>query len=173
MNMKIRIIVVAILVAIILIATACVKDDVFVGPASIASVTGTPASPQSTESVLVKAKVTDLKGVTSVKLYYKASTAATFSSAEMTAVSGEQFMYSGTIPPFAKDVKVEYYIEVVNSDNLTSVYPLNAPTAKATYTVGASTTVKLFVNEVFPDGTKDATDPDWVEIYNDSEIQVD
>lgn len=173
MNMKVRIIVVAILVAILLLATACVKDTVFVGPASISTVTATPASPKSTESVVVKVKVTDLKGVTSVKLYYKASTASTFASAEMTAVSGEQFMYSGTIPPFAKDVKVEYYIEVVNSDNLTSVYPLNAPTAKSSYTVGASTLIKLFVNEVFPDGTKDATDPDWVEIYNDSEIQVD
>lgn len=156
-----------------LLASSCVTDNIFVGPASISNVSGTPVAPQSTESVVIKAKVTDLKGIKTIKLFYKASTEATFQSTEMTALTGEQFMYVGTIPPFAKDVKVEYYIEVVNLDNLTSVFPLNAPTTRASYTVGASTLIKLFINEVFPDGTKDATDPDWVEIYNDSEIQVD
>lgn len=156
-----------------LLASSCVTDNIFVGPASISNVSGTPVAPQSTESVVIKAKVTDLKGIKTIKLFYKASTEATFQSTEMTALTGEQFMYVGTIPPFAKDVKVEYYIEVVNLDNLTSVFPLNAPTTRASYTVGASSLIKLFINEVFPDGTKDATDPDWVEIYNDSEIQVD
>lgn len=161
------------IIIIALLASSCVKDEVYVGPANISGVTATPAAPQSTESVVVKAKVTDLKNVTSVKLYFKASTVTAFTSVEMTSLSSEQFMWAGTIPPFAKDVKVEYYVEAVNSDNLTSVFPLNAPTTKATYTVGASNLIKLFVNEVFPDGTKDAVDPDWVEIYNDSEIQVD
>jgi hypothetical protein len=157
----------------VLFTSSCVEDIVYVGPANVSGVTATPAAPQSTESVIVKAKVTDLKSVTSVKLYYKASTETAFTSVEMTSLSSEQFMWAGTIPPFAKDVKVEYYVEALNLDNLTSVYPLNAPTTKASYTVGASSIIKLFVNEVFPDGTKDATDPDWVEIYNDSEIQVD
>lgn len=153
--------------------SACVTDEVFKGSASIDNVTGTPAAPQSSESVVVKAKITDLKGVSTVKLYHKASTAATYSSVDMTSLSSEQFMYEGTIPPYAKDVVVNYYIEVINSDNLSAVYPVNAPTAKASYTVGASNQIILHVNEVFPDGTKDATDPDWVEIYNESEIQVD
>ena len=169
--MKIKFISTIILVA--LLSSSCVNDIIYVGPASISDVSSTPVSPQSSESVVVKAKITDLKGITSVKLYYKASTTATFTTSEMTSLSSEQFMWIGTIPPFAKDVKVEYYVEVLNSDNLTSVFPLNAPTTKASYTVGASMLIKLFVNEVFPDGTKDATDPDWVEIYNDSEIQVD
>ncbi|MDO9152718.1 MAG: lamin tail domain-containing protein [Paludibacter sp.] len=171
--MKIRLIVITILAVIIIIATACVEDAVFVGPASISGVSGTPVSPQSTESVVIKAKITDLKGVTSAKLYYKVSTVATFTAVDMTSLSSEQFMWVGTIPPFAKDIKVEYYIEVTNIDNLNALFPANAPTAKASYIVGASTLIKIFVNEVFPDGTKDATDPDWVEIYNDSEIPVD
>lgn len=172
MNLKIRLIIVAILVAVILLATACVKDSIFIGPPSISNVTGTPVAPQSNESVIVKAKILDLKAVTSVKLYHKASTEANYNSADMTALS-EQFMYEGTIPPYAKDVVVEYYIEAKNSDNLTTVYPLNAPASKMSYTVGASNVIILHINEVFPDGTKDATDPDWVEIYNESEIQVD
>ncbi len=162
----------AILIAVLL-SSSCVEDNIFVGPANISTVTATPEAPKSTESVEIRAKVTDLKGVSSVKLYYKASSDATFASVEMTSLSSEQFMWTGTIPPFAKDIKVEYYVEVINTDNLSSVFPLNAPTTKASYTVGASNVIKLFVNEVFPDGTKDATDPDWVEIYNDSEIQVD
>ncbi len=32
---------------------------------------------------------------------------------------------------------------------------------------------KLIVNEVFADGTKDATDPDWVEIYNSGAVAID
>lgn len=173
MNLKIRLLLVAILVAVILLAAGCVKDPIHVGPPSISNVTGTPVAPQSTESVVVTAKITDLKGVSSAKLYHKASTETTYSSVVMTSLSGEQFMYTGTIPPYAKDVVVNYYIEVVNTDNLSAVYPVNAPTAKASYTVGASSIIKLHINEVFPDGTKDATDPDWVEIYNESEIQVD
>jgi hypothetical protein len=162
----------AALVAVILIVSSCVKDEVFVGPASISNVTGTPASPQSTESVVVSAKVTDLKGISSVKLYYKASTATAYTSVDMTSSAEDKYLYSGTIPAFAKDVEVWYYIEVVNSDNLTTVYPETAPLKNSKYTVGASNLIKLFINEVFPDGTKDATDPDWVEIYNDSEIEV-
>lgn len=173
MNLKIKFSVFAISVIVLLLATSCVKDEIFVGPASISKVTAVPAAPQSSETVTVTAKITDLKGITSTKLYFKASTEASFTSVDMTALQSEQFMYAGIIPTFAKDVKVEYYIEVINSDNIKSVFPLNAPTTKATYTVGASNLIKLFVNEVFPDGTKDAVDPDWVEIYNDSEIQVD
>ncbi len=169
--MKIKILSAIILVA--LFVSSCVKDEVYVGPASISSVTATPAAPLSTESVIVKAKVTDLKGISSVKLFYKAASDASFQSTDMTSLSSEQFMYTGTIPPFAFNVKVEYYIEVINSDNLSAVFPINAPATKSSYTVGVISTIKLFVNEVFPDGTKDATDPDWVEIYNDSEIQVD
>ena len=168
--MKIHGFILSSLLAVLFVTASCMKDEVYVGPANISNVTGTPSAPQSTESVEISAKVTDLKGVTSVKLFYKThSTAAT--TVDMT--EGENFIYKATIPAYPKDTVVQYYIEVLNSDNLTTKFPANAPTALASYTVGASNVIKLFVNEVFPDGTKDATDPDWVEFYNDSEIAVD
>lgn len=154
-----------------LLFTSCVKDEIFVGPASIEQATVNPAAPQSTETATVSAKVTDLKGVSTVKLYYKESTATDFTAVDMTVGDGR--IYSGTIPTFAKDKKVEYYIEVVNSDNLKTLYPKEAPEKLASYTVGASNIVTLYINEVFSDGTKDATDPDWFEVYNASEIPVD
>lgn len=154
-----------------LLFTSCVKDEIFVGPASIEQATVNPAAPQSSETATVSAKVTDLKGVSTVKLYYRESTATNFTAVDMTVGDGR--IYSGTIPTFPKDKKVEYYIEVVNSDNLKTLYPKEAPSKTASYTVGASNIITLYINEVFSDGTKDATDPDWFEVYNASEIPVD
>ncbi|MDP3436151.1 MAG: lamin tail domain-containing protein [Bacteroidales bacterium] len=167
--MKNRLVIIFPLVVLLIIAS-CVKDLVFEGPATISNVAGSPAAPKSTESVTVTAKVTDLKGVTSVNLMYKISTASTFTSVAMTA--GANFVYTGTIPVHPLNTAVQYYVEVTNQDGLKSKYPATAPTALATYTVGASTVISLFINEVFADGTKDATDPDWFEIYNNSEIPV-
>lgn len=156
--------------ALALAITSCVEDEIFVGPASISNVTGTPVAPKSTESVDVTAKITDLKGVVSATLYYKLSTASTFTAVPM--VSQPNNMYKGTIPALPKDSQVRYYILVVNQDQLQALYPSAAPNSTATYTVGASTVISLFINEAMPDGTKDATDPDWVEVYNNSEIAV-
>lgn len=153
------------------IAASCVKDEMYNGPASIVTVSTLPAVPQSSDNVVVTAKVTDLKEVVSVKLFYRTSAAGEFSSVEMTTT--EKFMYAGTIPAMAMSTKVEYYIEAKNGGGFTTHYPATAPAQLANYTVGASNLVKLFINEVFADGTKDATDPDWVEIYNGSDISVD
>jgi hypothetical protein len=153
-----------------ILSTSCVKDLVFEGPATISNVTGSPAAPKSTESVTVTAKVTDLKGVTAVSLKYKVASASTYTSVAMTA--GANFIYTGTIPVHPLNTVVQYYVEATNQDGLISKYPATAPTALASYTVGASTVISLFINEVFADGTKDATDPDWFEIYNNSEIPV-
>lgn len=150
--------------------TSCVKDQIFEGPASISNVTATPAAPKSTESVAVTAKITDLKGVATATLMYKLSSATSFTSVPMTSQSN--FNYTATIPAQAMNAVVSYYIEVTNLGGLVSKYPANAPTQSASYTVGASTVISLFINEVFADGTKDASDPDWVEVYNNSEIQV-
>lgn len=151
--------------------SSCVKDEVFDGPAIISDVLSTPAAPKSNESVTVTAKITDLKGITSVNLLYRSTASGNFTSVNMT--SGANFSYSGTIPALPKDAKVEYYLEVKNQGGFTTRNPADAPQKLATYTVGASNLVKLFINEVFADGTKDATNPDWVEIYNDSDIPVD
>ncbi len=151
--------------------TSCVKDEMFNGPASIEKVSTLPAAPQSSDDVVVSARVTDLKGISSVNIFYRTSTAGSFNSLAMTSV--EKFLYNGTIPAMPMGTKVEYYVEVKNSGGFTTNYPAAAPAQLANYTVGASNLIKLFINEVFADGTKDATDPDWVEIYNASDIPVD
>jgi hypothetical protein len=166
-----RILYTIIIASMVFAINSCVEDEIFVGPASISNVSNAPVAPQSTQTVDVTAKITDLKGITSATLYYKLSTASTYTSVAMAAQSN--FIYKGTIPAFPKDANVKYYIQVVNSDGLISVYPSAAPTSTASYVVGASTVISLFINEAMPDGTKDATDPDWVEIYNNSEIPVD
>jgi Lamin Tail Domain len=151
--------------------TSCVKDEIYNGPATIENVAQLPVAPQSSDDVVVTAKILDLKGVTSANLLYKTSATGTFTAVAMTA--SEKFVYTGTIPTQPKNTKVEYYIEVKNSGGFTTSYPATAPTQLANYNVGASNVIKLFINEVLSDGTKDATDPDWVEIYNDSDIPVD
>lgn len=151
--------------------TSCVKDEMFNGPASIEKVTILPAAPQSSDDVVVSARVTDLKGISSVKLFYRTTTTGAFTSLTMTSI--EEFLYNVTIPAMPMGTKVEYYVEVKNSGGFTTNYPAAAPAQLTNYTVGASNLIKLFINEVFADGTKDATDPDWVEIYNASDIPVD
>lgn len=151
--------------------TSCVKDEMFNGPASIEKVSILPAAPQSSDDVVVSARITDLKGISSVNIFYRTLTAGAFSSLAMTSI--EEFLYNGTIPAMPMGTKVEYYVEVKNSGGFTTNYPAAAPTQLANYTVGASNLIKLFINEAFADGTKDATDPDWVEIYNASDIPVD
>ena len=158
-------------IILLLVFSSCVKDDIFKGPAIISNVTMVPVAPQSSENAVVKAKVTDLIEVTSVTLYYRTSTSGNFS--QVTMAAGSDYTYSGTIPAQPKDSKVEYYVEAKNNGGFTTVYPSGAPAKLSSYTVGASNIIKLFVNEAMADGTKDATDPDWVEIYNDSEIPVD
>ena len=156
--------------ALLLFASSCVKDELFNGPATISNVIQVPAAPSSSQDALVTARITDLKGITSVNLLYRVITGGTFSSIPMTSTA--QYEYQGTIPATPFGTKVEYYIEVLNSGGFTSRYP-EVENQFANYTVGASNLIKLYINEVFADGTKDETDPDWVEIYNGSDIPVD
>ena len=82
-------------------------------------------------------------------------------------------MYNGIIPALPMGTKVEYYVEVKNTGGFSTLFPSAAPAQLGNYTIGASNVIKLYINEVFADGTKDVTDPDWVEIYNGSDIPVD
>lgn len=161
---------ISVLLAGFMITGSCVKDEIFNGPATIANVANVPLAPKSSDNAVVSATVTDLKGIEYAKLFYRVSATGSFTSLPM-AVSTSH-VYTATIPAQAFGTKVEYYIEVKNSGAFVTRYPA-VETQYANYTVGASNLVKLFINEVFADGTKDVTDPDWVEIYNDSDIPVD
>lgn len=155
---------------LLLMFASCVKDKVYIGAATIENVSFLPESPKSTDDVVITARVTDLREVSSVNVFYRTLSTGAFTSIA-TVASG--FLYSATIPALPMGTKVEYYIEAKNSGGFTTVYPSAAPNQLANYTVGASNVIKLYINEVFADGTKDATDPDWVEIYNDSDLPVD
>ena len=101
-------------------ATGCVEDEVYVGPPTIKSMTVTPQAPGTTDAVTVSARVTDLKGVSEVKLMYKAGDGA-FVAVNMTA--GANYQYSGVIPPQAPSTTVQYYILASNVSGLSGTLP--------------------------------------------------
>jgi hypothetical protein len=144
----------------------CVKDEVFQGPPKIESFALNPASPNEGQAVSVMAKVTDIAGIKSVNLYYK--TDADYIKVTMLADTAN--FYIGQIPPQNKGVTVSYYIEAENINNLKSYYPSSAPQIPASYTVGAPA-ILILINEIYTRGVPE--DPDWVEIYNNSDVQVD
>lgn len=145
-------------------ATGCVEDEVYVGPPTISNMSITPQTPGTTDEVTVTAKVTDLKGVTGVRLMYKAGNAV-FAEVNMTA--GANYQYSGKIPPQAPATVVQYYVSASNISGLTGTLPADAPASTNAYTVGAPS---IIINEAYSRGA----DPelDWVEIYNNSDLAV-
>lgn len=147
-----------------LIMTACVKDEIFEGPPVVSDLTITPQAPVENQPVQVNVKVTDLNGVQSVKLFYQTAMKA-FTEVTMTA-SGN--MYTAQIPGQASSVTVSYYVMAENKLGLKAYYPAGAPVSTGAYTVGAPLIV---MNEVYSRGVVE--DPDWVEIYNDSDVEVD
>ncbi len=146
--------------------TACVKDDIYVGPPTIENVTRNPLAPGATDNVTISANISDLKGIKSAKLYYRNSSTAEFAIIDMTA--GTAPSYSAVIPAQPLDTVVTYYIEAINVSNLKVLYPANAPTSTQAYTVGAPAIV---MNEIFSRGV--VGNEDWVELYNSSNTAVD
>ncbi len=147
-----------------LMLNGCVKDEVFQGPPQVSELTLTPQAPSENQSVTVSVKVTDMVGVKSVSLFYKAGDAA------MTevAMTGSGTTYTASIPGQASDVTVNLYVLATNTGGKETYHPEGAPTVTASYTVGAPLIV---MNEIYSRGTPE--DPDWIEIYNDSDAPVD
>jgi len=154
----------ALLIIMGLIITACVKDEVFQGPPVISNVVLAPQSPIENQAVQVSAKVTDLNGVQDVTLFYETAMKA-FSEVTMTATGN---IYTAQIPGQASGATVSYYIMAKNKLGLITYFPDAAPTSTAVFTVGAPLIV---INEVYSRGVPEV-DPDWIEIYNDSDAEV-
>jgi len=144
----------------------CVKDEVYVGPPTIASVTISPLAPGATDEITVTAIIKDLKGVSSTKLFYKTGS-SNFVSVDMTAGTPST-TYTAKIPAQPLNTVVSYYIEATNISDLSAVYPNNAPTATSGFTVGAPA---IIMNEIYSRGV--VADPDWIELYNSSNTAVD
>lgn len=156
-----------ILILSIFTLTNCVEDEVFVGPPSISDVTLNPTAPGATDDVIVSAKITDLKGVESATLYYKLSTDGAYTSVPMNALSSAQHTFAASIPAHPMGTTIVYYILAKNVSDLQATHPVNAPVTTAAYSIGAPAIV---LNEIFSRGT--TTDPDWIEIYNNSNASV-
>jgi len=114
-------------IAILLAFTACVEDEVYKGPASIASVSYLPTTVTPDDDVTVTATIVDNEGITSSVIKYKVNSGAE-QSVNMTG-SGET--YTGVIPKTADKDKVEFYVEVVNKAGFTT------KSSATTYEVGA------------------------------------
>ncbi len=154
----------ALFLVIGMIVTACVKDEVFQGPPVISDLVLTPQAPAENQAVQVSVKVTDLNGVESVKLFYKVETG----NYNEVAMKGNGNIYTAEIPGQASDVTISYYVMATNKSGQKTFFPAGAPSTTAAFTVGAPLIV---MNEIYSRGT--AEDPDWIEIYNDSDVEVD
>jgi hypothetical protein len=147
-----------------MIVSACVKDEVFQGPPVISDLVLTPQAPAENQAVQVSVKVTDLNGVESVKLFYKIES-GNYIEVVMTANSN---LYTAEIPGLASEITVAYYVMATNKSGLKTYFPDGAPATTAAFTVGAPLIV---MNEIYSRGN--AADPDWIEIYNASDAEVD
>jgi len=146
--------------------------------ATISDVSRSPIVPGLNTVVIVTATVLDVSGISSVKLYSRKDAAA-FAATTMTYSLG---IYTGTIPGSATTGKIEYYIEVTNTDNVTTVHPSNAPIKTHFYLLNTDVLpVGLVINEFVsystsccPDNSSGMSEyNDWIEIYNGSGASID
>jgi hypothetical protein len=150
-----------------LIFSSCVKDEVFEGPPSLSELAMSPQAPRDVDIVNVSVKATDLNGLKGVKLYYNVDAGA-YTTVDMAVTGGQANTYSGMIPAQPAGKTVTYYVEAENESGQKAWLPDGAPETTSTYTIGAPS---ITMNEIYSRGTVE--DPDWIEIYNNSDIQAD
>lgn len=146
--------------------TACVKDEMYKGAPVVSELSISPIAPIAGQAVTVSAKATDLDGVQAVVLYYSVNGSA-FTSVNMTSGSIAN-TYTGQIPGQTDGATVNYYVKATNKSGLEAFAPAGAPNTTAAFTIGAPA---ILINEVYSRGT--AEDPDWVELYNASDVAAD
>jgi len=118
--------------------------DQAASPPNVSNVRRSVITPKDTQTVTVSAEIIDFDGtVTSATLYYTADQSAPtnlFSSIAMSNTSGDT--YEATIPAFALDSIVRYYIDAVDDSNQTST------TEVFFYTVRANGTTIMDIQTV-------------------------
>jgi hypothetical protein len=145
--------------------------------ATIQNVNRNPLIPTSAQAVTVTAIISDVEGISTVKLYSKKDAAA-FTSTNMTLSSG---MYSATLAAAGSNGQIDYYIEVVNTRTVTTYYPENAPAERLYYILNTDVLPNLRINEFLafnssccPDNSSGTAEfNDWIEIYNSGANSVD
>ena len=149
------------LLATMLLATSCVKDDVYEGPSSIDAVTMSPEAPTSFDDIVITATVSGLQTVKSATLNYKAGT--TSGSLPMT---GNGNTWTATIPAQPDGTKVTYTVTVENEAGFTTVSP------EKDFTVGdkPSDFSNLVLNELY--AAADADSEKFIELYNNGDDPI-
>ncbi len=150
-----------------LVISSCVKDEVFEGPPALSELAITPQAPRDVDIVYIRVKAMDMNGLKGVKLFYKVDAGA-FTSVDMVIQGGLPDIYSGMIPAQQAGKTVTYYVEAENESGQKAWLPEGAPETTSSYTIGAPSIV---MNEIYSRGTVE--DPDWIEIYNNSDVQAD
>jgi hypothetical protein len=132
--------------------------------------------PEDTDTVVVTVVASDDSAIVSVTLHcdggYGDQQFAMFDDGISVDGSSGDGVYSGSIPPFATDSIVRYWVEASDDLGATSVEPLSAPATTHVYVVGY-TPPPLIVNEFMASNATFIEDPDeplahedWLEIYN-------
>jgi len=135
----------------------------------ISGVTRDPGAPEPDDTVLVTAGITAQETLTSVDLHYR-SDAGLFTDLAMT--DNLDGTWSATIPGYALDTVVDYYVEIADDQGGTAVWPVGAPGNLATYTVSVfdpgDYPPHLLLTEVCVQGSTH----DFIEIYNPTDEAV-
>src|SRR5262249_14146935 len=98
-----------------------------------------PPSPSADEPVLVKARVSDSGGVSSVQAFYRAGTAGDFSPVPLfddgqhRDGEGGDGLFAGEIPGAPARTKVVFYVEAQDSQGNVGRFPREAPQRTCVY----------------------------------------
>ncbi len=118
----------------------------------------------------VEARILDDNGpLKSAEVMYRNSSETTFHSVQMTRGSDDE--YSGVIPSQPANEKVFYYIKAVNSADLVSVEPKDAPTVTLQFEIGGVDYTGLVLNEIWAGGPSD--NHKFIELFNTTNAPID
>jgi hypothetical protein len=146
------------LLGMMLMASSCVKDEIYNGPATISNVTFSPSTVTPDDVVNVSATVISVKGVETVTLFYKANGGSIVS---LPMVLGTNNVYTGSIPKQVDQTTIVFYVGAKTKGGIEN----NA--AEKTYKVGAipPNYAAIVLNEI--DGNTK-----YVELFNNSAAPV-
>ena len=138
---------------------------------NITNVTRTPGAPEPDDTVEVTATIVAQETITSVDLHYRTD-GGVFSDLAMS--DNFDGTWSATIPGFALDTLVEYYVDAADDLGGTAVWPAGAPGSLAGYTVSdppdpGDYPPHLLLTEVCVQGS----DHEFIEVFNPTDEAVD
>lgn len=144
------------------------QNSVFVGggpgtPPAIANVVHVPASPIASDTVRIRADVTDNLSVAEVCVEYRINGGTSIAS-QASLLSG--VTYEGKIPPFPAGTLVEYLVVARDGGGNVTLSPADAPSSMYSYTVGGAA-LTVSINEVLADPPTVTGDPSQGDVNGD------